>query len=69
MRLLEHEAERSKTSVSEVTRRALAVYFGGNKAEKTRKLPFVALGRSGHTHTARDIDKILEREWNDPRHR
>ena len=32
-------------------------------ARTGRKLPFAALGRSGRGPTARDLDEILETEW------
>lgn len=32
---------------------------------ETRELSFVALGRSGHRTTARDMEQLLEHEWDD----
>jgi predicted transcriptional regulator len=60
-RLLAHEARRQDTSVSEIVRRALASHFG--LTASARALGFVALGRSGRRHTARDAEAILAREW------
>ncbi|MBI4494745.1 MAG: CopG family transcriptional regulator [Chloroflexi bacterium] len=60
--VLEREARRRGTSVSEVTRQALMAYLGLPSAEP-RRLPFVALGHSGHRHTARDAEEILAEEW------
>jgi Arc/MetJ-type ribon-helix-helix transcriptional regulator len=59
---LEREAGRRRTSVSAVTREALGKYLGLNGGE-TRELPFAALGRSGHKTTARDMEQLLETEW------
>jgi Arc/MetJ-type ribon-helix-helix transcriptional regulator len=60
-RALEREARRRSTSVSEVTRDALAKHFGLTPGEP-RELPFAALGHSGHQTTARDMEDLLERE-------
>lgn len=60
-RLLVHEARRRRTSVSEIVRRALTSHL--KVAAPTRELGFVALGRSGQRHTARDAEAILAREW------
>ena len=60
-RLVVHEARRRNTSVSEIVRVALAGHFGLTGA--SRRLGFVALGRSGRRHTARDAEAILAREW------
>ena len=59
---LEHEAERSGTSASDVARRALAAYLGLDGTQP-RDLPFAALGSSGFHHTARDVEEILAAEW------
>lgn len=56
------EADRRRTSVSELTREALAAYLGLAPAAR-RPLPFAALGRSGGGTAARDLDEILAREW------
>lgn len=61
---LEREAKRRSTSASAVARDALAEHLHllpGN----ARTLPFAALGRSGHRTTARDMEQLLEREWDD----
>ena len=62
-RALEREAHRRSIPVSAVARDALSEHLGFGKAGKTRDLPFAALGRSGRTTTARDMEKLLEREW------
>jgi hypothetical protein len=61
---LNREAQKRHASVSEVTRTALAQYFGLVEG-KPRELPFADLGRSGHRSTARDMEQLLEQEWND----
>jgi hypothetical protein len=66
-RLVAHEARRRSTSVSEVVRSALTSYFG--LTGSSRRLGFLALGRSGHRHTARDAETILAREWSRDRRR
>ncbi len=65
---LNREAKRRSTSASAVARDALAEHLHlvpGN----ARPLPFAALGRSGHKTTARDMEQLLEREWDDARDR
>jgi Arc/MetJ-type ribon-helix-helix transcriptional regulator len=66
---LRREARRRDVSASEVTREALQTHLGLEPGHR-RKLPFAALGRSGHASTARDMEELLEHEWNDdPRDR
>ena len=65
--LLSREAKRRETSVSEIVRRAVAQHLGLTGAE--RRLGFVALGRSGRHHTARDAEAILAKEWGRARRR
>ena len=60
--LVEHEARRRGTSVSELARQALIAHLSA-EAEGRRKLPFAALGRSGHRTTARDFEAIIAQEW------
>jgi predicted transcriptional regulator len=64
-RALEREARRRNLSASEITRDALSRHLG-LVAGEPRALPFAALGRSGHTTTGRDMEDLLEREWDDP---
>lgn len=59
---LEREARRRRTSVSQVTRDVLGAYFGLG-GQEPRELPFAALGHSGYTTTARDMEEILAEEW------
>lgn len=59
--LVEREAKRTETTVSEVVRRALVEHLGVGGGK--RRLRFAAVGRSGHRTTARDAEKILAREW------
>lgn len=66
---LGREAQRRHTSASEVTRDALQQHLGLDSGHP-RELPFAVLGRSGHGSTARDMEQLLEHEWNDdPRDR
>jgi Arc/MetJ-type ribon-helix-helix transcriptional regulator len=60
--LVEREARRRRMSVSEVARRALAEHLGLADGAR-RRLPFAALGRSGHTDTADRMEEILAEEW------
>jgi metal-responsive CopG/Arc/MetJ family transcriptional regulator len=61
---LNREARRQHSSASEVTRTALAQHLGLAQ-NKPRELAFADLGRSGHRTTARDMEQLLEQEWND----
>jgi predicted transcriptional regulator len=61
---LDREAQRRHTSASEVTRAALAQHLGLVQSEP-RELAFADLGGSGHRTTARDMEQLLEQEWND----
>lgn len=63
--VLAREARRRNQSVSELTREALAGHLGLTD-EGPRELPFAAVGRSGQRHTARDLEALLEREWDEP---
>jgi hypothetical protein len=65
--LLAREARRRETSVSELVRRAVAAFLGAT--DDRQQVPFVALGRSGRRHTARDAEKILTAEWGHARRR
>jgi Arc/MetJ-type ribon-helix-helix transcriptional regulator len=56
------EAERRRTSFSEVTREALLSHLGIDP-EGRRELAFAGIGRSGKRTTARDAERILAREW------
>jgi metal-responsive CopG/Arc/MetJ family transcriptional regulator len=58
---LEREARRRGIPVSQVAREALEARLG--RSTGRRKLPFAALGRSGHHSTARDMDEIFRAEW------
>lgn len=65
---LTREARRRSTSASAIARDALAKHLdmvpGGE-----RPLPFAAVGRSGHRTTARDMEDLIAREWDDARGR
>jgi len=58
---LRREARRRRVPVSQIVREAIETQLGIGELRK--KLPFVALGRSGHHDTAENIDAILEAEW------
>jgi metal-responsive CopG/Arc/MetJ family transcriptional regulator len=60
---LEREANRRRIPVSQLAREAIEKQLG--RSDEPRSLPFVGLGRSGHRHTARDLDEILASEWVD----
>lgn len=66
--LLEREARRRDTSVSEIVRRALAVYFHTD-GDEPREIPFANLGASGQNSTARDHEAILRTAWGRARDR
>jgi plasmid stability protein len=61
---LRREAHRRSVSVSAVARDALSEHLGLIGGE-SRKLPFAALGHSGCQTTARDMEELLAREWDD----
>jgi len=64
-RALAREAHRRNVSASAIARDALASHLGLSSG-KPRELPFAAVGRSGHRTTARDMERLIEREWDDP---
>jgi len=59
---VDREARRRRTSVSAVTRDALVEHLGLG-TDRPRELPFPALGHSGHRTTGRDMERLLESEW------
>lgn len=61
---LDREAQRRHASASEVARTALAQHLGLVQS-MPRKLAFADLGGSGHHSTARDMEQLLEQEWDD----
>jgi Arc/MetJ-type ribon-helix-helix transcriptional regulator len=58
------EARRCNVSASEITRDALARHLG-LASDEPRDVPFAAIGRSGHRSTGRDMEELLQREWDD----
>jgi metal-responsive CopG/Arc/MetJ family transcriptional regulator len=60
---LDREARRRALAVSAVARDALSQYLGVGQPGERRDLPFAALGHSGHSTTARDMEDLLETEW------
>ena len=65
---LSREARRRRVPVSQIAREAIEARLGGQTGAR-RKLPFAALGHSGHRTTARDAEEILRREWAPDRYR
>lgn len=61
---LQREARRRDISTSELTRQALRQHLGLTPGH-ARALPFAAIGRSGHTNTAREMEALLEHEWDE----
>jgi predicted transcriptional regulator len=61
---LHREALRRHSSASAVTRAALIQHLRLNPGQP-RELPFAAIGSGGHGTTARDMEELLEQEWND----
>lgn len=60
------EAQQRRVSVSEVARDALREHLNRRAAGG---LPFIGIGRSGTSDTARRAEEILAREWGDARSR
>lgn len=56
--VLEREARRRETSVSEVARTALAEHLGLS-GDRPRRLSFAGVGGSGRRHTARNAEELL----------
>lgn len=61
---LAREAARLRVPVSQVAREGLETRLG---TVREGRVPFAAIGRSGHRTTARDVDAILAVEWTAPR--
>jgi predicted transcriptional regulator len=60
---LEREARRRSMPASAIARDALTAYLGIGGPGDQRELPFAALGRSGHSDTAREMETLLKHEW------
>jgi predicted transcriptional regulator len=60
---LEREARRRAMPASAIARDALSAYLGIGGPDDQRELPFAALGRSGHSDTAREMEELFEQEW------
>ncbi|TMD14259.1 MAG: CopG family transcriptional regulator [Chloroflexi bacterium] len=58
---LDYERRRQNRSTAAIVREALMGYLAGGKSSNKR-LPFVGLGASGKTDTARNAEEILIRE-------
>ena len=61
---LTREAHRRRTSASAVAREALVGHLH-LAPTGARPLPFAAVGRSGQRSTARDMEDLLAREWDE----
>jgi len=62
---LAREARRRNVSASAIARDALASHLG-LVGDKPRPVPFEAVGRSGRRTTARDMEELIGREWDEP---
>lgn len=58
---IDREAHRRRLPVSEVIREKLEAASASQSGP--RRIPFAAIGRSGRTDTARNVDAILNAEW------
>lgn len=65
---LGREARRRSTSASAIAREAIAHHLQMVPGQ-ARKLPFAAIGASGRRTTAREMEDLIAREWNDARDR
>ena len=65
---LAREARRRSTSASASARDALSRHLHMVPG-RARELPFAAIGRSGCRTTARDMEDLIAREWDDARGR
>ena len=61
---LDREARRRSLPASAIARDALNDYLGVGRPGQQRELPFAAVGRSGKHTTGRDMEQLLEGEWN-----
>lgn len=61
---LHREARRRDVSTSELTRQALQAHLGLTPG-RPRTVAFAAIGRSGHADTGRNMEDLLEHEWNE----
>jgi CubicO group peptidase (beta-lactamase class C family) len=60
---LEREARRQSLPVSAIARDAIAAHLGFGNTDNERALPFASVGKSGLSTTARDMEVLLQREW------
>lgn len=59
--LLDRERRRRGVSMAAIVREAIAAHF--NVSDQSRRLPFVALGRSGLTDVGENFERYLDEEW------
>lgn len=57
---LRHEAERRRTTLSDLTREAIEAHLGGKRAR--RRLMAAGAGASGHSDISERIEQILAAE-------
>jgi hypothetical protein len=62
---LAREARRRNVPASAIARAALAAHLG-MAGDAPRSLPFASVGRGGPSSTARDMEDLIAREWNEP---
>ena len=60
--VVEREARRRHTSVSEIIRAAITSHF---KLDQPREIPFANVGRSGLSDLASNMDHYLAQDWAD----
>jgi hypothetical protein len=60
---LDREARRRSLPASAIARDALSDYLGIGRVGEQRAVPFAAVGRSGPNTTGRDLEELLDREW------
>lgn len=63
---LAREARRRRLPVSQIVREGVEAHLG---RRGTRRIPFAAIGHSGHRDTSMNVDAILEAEWGRARDR
>ncbi len=60
--VLQREARRRDTSISDIAREALAAHLGVDGGRRP-EFGFVGLGRSGFTDTSERFDEYFGQEW------
>jgi hypothetical protein len=65
---LAREARRRNVSASAIARDALAKHLR-IAPDTARDVRFASVGRSGRRRIARDMERLIEREWDEPARR